>query len=362
MSAEDTGLGRNAANFTPLTPLGFIERVALAHPQRTAIIYGDQRQSWAQTYRRARQLDSALARRGVGIGDTVAVMAPNTPAMYEAHFGVPMAGAALNALNYRLDAATIGYILGHSEARVLITDTEFAGVLKPALAQLNTPPLVVDITDALGPGGERLGDIDYEAFLGDGDADYAWSPPADEWDAITLNYTSGTTGRPKGVVYHHRGAFLNAVANVLVWEMKRQPVYLWTLPMFHCNGWCFPWSVAAQAGTNVCLRRVDAGAIYNAFADHAVTHLCGAPIVMQMIIAAGEAERRPVPQRIAMMTAAAAPPASVLADMARLGIDVTHVYGLTEVYGPAVVCDWHPEWGARKTWRRRPRLESIRKV
>ncbi len=345
-AAGNTGLPRNAANNAPLTPLGFIERAAFTHPERTAIIHGELRQSWAETYARARRLASALARRGVGRGDTVAVMAPNIPAMYEAHFGVPMAGAMLNALNTRLDAAAIAHMLEHGDAKVLITDTEFAGTIKLALAQLKTPPLVVDIVDALGPGGERLGDTAYEAFLAEGDADYAWSPPADEWDAIALNYTSGTTGNPKGVVYHHRGAYLNALSNVLVWEMKRLPVYLWTLPMFRCNGWCFPWSVATQAGTNVCLRRVEAGAIFAACAEHVVTHLCGAPIVMQMITGASAAERRELPQRVAMMTAAAPPPAVVLADMARLGIDVTHVYGLAEVYGPAVVCDWHPEWSA----------------
>ena len=344
-------LGRNRANYAALSPLGFLARAAQVFPGHPAVIHGELRQSWAETDARCRRLASALIARGIGPGDTVAVMAPNTPPMFEAHYGVPMAGAVLNALNVRLDAATIGFILSHGEAKALITDTAFSATVKAALAQLEGDILVIDIDDPLagdeiaaGGGGERLGALDYEALLAEGDPDFAWSPPADEWQAISLNYTSGTTGNPKGVVYHHRGAYLNALAHIPVWGMGPHPVYLWTLPMFHCNGWCFPWTVAALAGTNVCLRKVEAGAIFAAFADHRVTHLCGAPIVMQTILDARDDQRRKFDQQVHMMTAAAPPPAAVLEAMAEQGIEVTHVYGLTEVYGPAVVCAWHGEW------------------
>ncbi len=340
----ETDLDRNPANYAPLSPLSFLPRAAAVFPERTAVVHGSQRRTWAEAYERCRRLASALAKRGLGKGDTVAVMAPNTPPMWEAHHGVPMAGAVLNALNVRLDAAAIAFILEHGEAKVLITDTEFAPVIEAALAGLDREILVIDIDDPQGPGGKRLGSLDYEAFLAEGDPDFVWSLPGDEWDAISLNYTSGTTGNPKGVVYHHRGAYLNALGNVMVWGMAPHPVYLWTLPMFHCNGWCFPWTITALAGTHVCLRRVEAGAIYKAFADHGVTHLCGAPIVMQMILGATKAERTAFSQRVEMMTAAAPPPASVLAAMEQQGIKVTHVYGLTEVYGPAVVCAWHEAW------------------
>ncbi len=343
----ERNLDRNRANYAPLTPLDFIARAAAVYPEHPAVVYGAVRRSWAETHARARRLASALARHGVGVGDTVAVMAPNLPELYEAHFGVPMAGAVLNAINTRLDAATIAFILEHTDAKVLITDTEFAETIKAALDASGARPLVIDIDDAAGPGGKRLGEIDYEAFIAAGDPDFAWRRPDDEWEAISLNYTYGTTGHPKGVVYHHRGAYLSAVGDILVWSMPAHPVYLWTLPMFHCNGWCFPWAVAALAGTNIRLRRVEAGAIYAAFAEHGVTHLCGAPIVMQMITGAGEDERRAFSQKVRMMTAAAPPPAAVLADMARLGIEVTHAYGLTETYGPAVVCAWHQDWNAR---------------
>ncbi len=348
-SASSGELAKAAANYAPLTPLGFLTRAAQVFPDHTAIIQGNLRRSWAETHARCRRLASALGKHGIGPGDTVAVMAPNTPPMFEAHFGVPMAGAVLNALNVRLDAATIGFILAHGEARALITDTAFADTIKPALAQLDRDILVIDIDDPQGPGGqegggERLGGMEYEEFLEGGDPEFAWSPPADEWRAISLNYTSGTTGNPKGVVYHHRGAYLNALGNIQAWGMGPHPVYLWTLPMFHCNGWCFPWTITALAGTHVCLRRVDAKGIYDAFAEHGVTHLCGAPIVMQTILGAAGEERRKFPQRVRMMTAAAPPPAPVLAAMAEAGIEVTHVYGLTEVYGPAVVCAWHNEW------------------
>jgi fatty-acyl-CoA synthase len=341
------GLDRNAANFVPLSPLGFLARSAAVHPDRLAVVHGARRYDWAETYRRCRRLASALARRGIGKNDTVAVMGANTPELFEAHFGVPMAGAVLNALNIRLDTAAIAFILEHGEAKALITDREFSAVVEAALGKLKRRPLVIDIDDATAPEGKRLGAMDYEAFLATGDADAPWAMPADEWDAISLNYTSGTTGNPKGVVYHHRGAYLNALGNALVWSMPKHPVYLWTLPMFHCNGWCFPWTVTALAGTHVCLRRVEPGAVFAALAEHGVTHLCGAPVVMTMLLNAPAAARRDLSRRVAMMTAASPPPAAVIEGMETLGFDVTHVYGLTEVYGPAVVCDWHDEWDAR---------------
>jgi fatty-acyl-CoA synthase len=337
----ETGLDKNAANFVPLSPIGFLLRSAAVYPNRTAVIHGEQRYTWREALERCRRLASALAKRGIGRGDTVAVMAPNVPALFEAHFGVPMAGAVLNALNIRLDADTIAFILKHGEAKALITDGEFAPVMSRALAQLDRKPLVIDIADPLGPDGDRLGETDYETFLAEGDPGFAELTPADEWDAIALNYTSGTTGNPKGVVYHHRGAYLNALGNILSWGMPQHPVYLWTLPMFHCNGWCFPWTVTALAGTHVCLRRVEAGAIYDAIEQAGVTHLCGAPVVMNMLL---NARKEPLPRPVDMMTAGAAPPAAVIGGMERLGFKITHVYGLTEVYGPAVVCAWHDEW------------------
>ncbi|HJU17845.1 MAG TPA: acyl-CoA synthetase [Stellaceae bacterium] len=342
----EIGLDKNAANFVPLTPINFLLRTAAVYPDRTAVIYGERRYNWREALARCRRLAAALARRGIGRGDTVALLAPNLPEAFEAHFGVAMAGAVLNALNIRLDAETIAFILRHGGAKVLLTDTEFAPVARRALAALDEKPLVVDIVDPSGPGGERLGDLDYEAFLAEGDPDFAEVTPQDEWDAIALNYTSGTTGNPKGVVYHHRGAHLNAIGNILVWSMPQHPVYLWTLPMFHCNGWCFPWTVTALAGTHVCLRRVEAGAIFAALAGEGVTHLCGAPIVMTMLLHAAPGDRRALDRRIAMMTAGAAPPAAVIEGMEKAGFDITHVYGLTEVYGPDVVCAWHEEWDA----------------
>ncbi|HEX7968922.1 MAG TPA: acyl-CoA synthetase, partial [Stellaceae bacterium] len=326
---------------------GFIARSAAVFPDRLAVVHGKRRYSWAESYARCRRLASALRKHGVGKNDTVALMATNTPEAFEAHFGVPMAGAVLNALNIRLDAAMISFILEHGEAKVLITDREFSSIVDKALQPLAKKPVVIDIDDDLAPPGKLLGDMDYERFIAAGDPDYAWDNPADEWDAIALNYTSGTTGNPKGVVYHHRGAYLNAVGNALVWSMPQHPVYLWTLPMFHCNGWCFPWTVTALAGTHVCLRRVEAGAIYAAIAEAGVTHLCGAPIVMNMLLNAPEPMRRSIAGRdIRMMTAGAAPPAAVIEGMETLGFKIIHVYGLTESYGPATVCAWHEEWDA----------------
>jgi fatty-acyl-CoA synthase len=342
-------LDKTPANYVPLTPLSFLPRAAHVFPRHVALVHGSLRQTWAQTYTRCRKLASALRKAGVRKGDTVALMAPNTPAAYEAAFGVPMAGAVLNAMNIRLDAATIAFMLEHGETKLLLTDSEFAPVIKAALAQLKRRITVIDIVDPVrreqgGDSDELLGKLNYEAFLATGDAEDAWQMPADEWDAITLNYTSGTTGNPKGVVYHHRGAYLNAVGNVLVWNLPSHPIYLWTLPMFHCNGWCFPWTLAAMAGTSVCLRRVEAAAIFGAIHDHGVTHLCGAPIVLNMLIHAPTGERAGFSHVVEVMTAASAPPAAVLEKIERMGFHVTHVYGLTEVYGPAVVCEWHNDW------------------
>ncbi|WP_420346860.1 acyl-CoA synthetase [Pelagibius sp.] len=340
----EEGLARGPSNFESLSPLSFLPRAAAVYPGRTAVIHGSLRYTWAEVYERCRRLASALAKRGIGAGDCVAVMAPNTPAALEAHFGIAAAGAVLNALNVRLDAATIAFILNHGEARVLITDREFSPTIKTALAQVEHDILVIDIDDPLAEGGSLIGETDYESFLASGDPDFPWRLPDDEWDSLSLLYTSGTTGNPKGVVYHHRGAYLNALGNIQVWGMGAHPVYLWTLPMFHCNGWCFPWTITALGGTHVCLRQVRADAIYAAIAEHGVTHLCGAPVVMQMMLNATENEKRPFEQQVKFMTAAAPPPASVLAAMADEGIEVTHVYGLTEVYGPAVVCAWHADW------------------
>ena len=342
-------LDRNAANFAALSPLSFIERTATVYPDRLAIVHGDLRQTWGQTYRRCRQLASALQQAGVGKDDTVAVMLPNTPPMVEAHFGVPMSGAVLNTLNTRLDAETLAFMLDHGEAKVLIVDPEFAGLMAKALPlRKSTAPLtVIRVEDALyGDAAVQLGETTYEDFVAQGDADFAWDLPADEWDAIALNYTSGTTGNPKGVVYHHRGAAINAISNVLEWDMPKHAVYLWTLPMFHCNGWCFPWTVAARAGVNVCLRRVDPQNIFDAIRNHGVTHYCGAPIVQSLLVNAPAAMKEGVPAGVKAMVAGAAPPASMIEGMEAMGFDLTHVYGLTETYGPATVCAKHAEWDA----------------
>ncbi len=337
-------LPRNAANFAPLTPLTFIERAAYVYPDKLSVVHGAQRWTWKQTYARCRRLASALSRHGIGKNDTVAIMAPNTPPMVEAAFGVPMCGAVLNTLNTRLDADTIAFMLRHGEAKALITDREFSPVIEMALARLETKPLVIDIADPLYPEGKLLGEVEYEAFLESGDPDFAWLYPADEWDAIALNYTSGTTGDPKGVVYHHRGAHLNAVSNILNWGMPHHAVYLWTLPLFHCNGWCFPWTVAERAGVNVCLRRVEAKAVLDAIREHGVTHMCGAPVVYSMLINAPAELRTEIGHRIAGQVAGAAPPAAIIEGAEAMGIDLTHVYGLTEVYGPASVCSKHEAW------------------
>jgi len=343
----DVDLDRNPANFQPLTPLGFLERAASVFPRHTAIIHGKLRRDYADFYARARRLASALEKRGIGRGDTVSVMLANTPAMLEAHYGVPMCKAVLNTLNTRLDAAIIAFSLDHAGTKVLITDREYSKIVKDALALAKVKPLVIDYDDPEYSGaGERLGEIEYEDFIAQGNPDYAWAMPDDEWDAITLNYTSGTTGDPKGVVYHHRGAHLLSVGNVVTCAMRKHPVYLWTLPMFHCNGWCFPWSISVAAGTHVCLRYVRAAAMYDAMATHKVTHLCGAPIVMATLLNAPEVEKKPLPHVVEFFTAAAPPPEAVLAAMKEAGFNVTHLYGLTESYGPAVVNDWHQSWNA----------------
>ncbi len=345
----EQGLERNSANYTPITPLLFLERSAEIYPNKTAVIHGKLRQTWQQTYERCRRLASALQKHGIGLGDTVAVMLPNTPPMVEAHFGIPMAGAVLNALNTRLDPESIAFMLNHGEAKVVIVDPEFSGVMKKALElakkESGRDILVIDVEEKeFDVPGERIGKLTYEKFLSEGDPNFAWQVPADEWQAICLNYTSGTTGNPKGVVYHHRGAAINAVSNVLDWDMNKHPIYLWTLPMFHCNGWCFPWIIAARAGVNVCLRRVDAEHIFAAIKEYGVTHYCAAPIVHNLLVNAPDELKVGVPAGVKGLIAGAAPPASIIEGMEKLGFDLTHVYGLTEVYGPAAICVKQDEW------------------
>jgi fatty-acyl-CoA synthase len=342
----DVGLEKNAANYTPLTPLSLLARTAYTYPRRVAVIHGERQLAWAEVYARCRRLASALQRRGIGAGDTVATVLPNGPAMYEAHFGVPMAGAVLNTINTRLDAATIAFILQHAEVKVLLTDREFSAAVEQALAQLKEKPLVLEVDDPAFEGGRRLGAMDYEEFLAQGDPEFDWLLPAEEWNAISLNYTSGTTGDPKGVVYHHRGAYLNAISNIVSWGMAPHPVYLWTLPMFHCNGWCFPWTIAAAAGTNVCLRRVDARAIFDLIRKHRVTHYCGAPIVHNLLLNAPTEWKQGIDHAVFGLVAGAAPPVALIEGMEKMGFSITHVYGLTETYGPAAVCAKHPEWDA----------------
>jgi fatty-acyl-CoA synthase len=337
-------LDKKAANYVPLTPLSFLERAAYVYPERLSVVHGAQRYTWRETYARCRRLASALAKRGIGRGDTVAAMLPNIPAMYEMHFGVPMCGAVLNTLNPRLDADAIAFMLGHGEARLLVTDQEFSATIEGALKQLKRRPEVIDAEDPEFTGGKRLGAKTYEELLKEGDPQSPWRWPEDEWQAISLNYTSGTTGNPKGVVYHHRGAYLNGVGNILVWGMPHHAVYLWTLPMFHCNGWCFPWTMAANAGTNICLRKVEAALIFDLIKKHRVTHYCGAPVVHQMLINAPDELKRGIGHQVSGLVAAAAPPAAMIEGMQKMGFSITHVYGLTEVYGPATVCAKHPEW------------------
>ena len=335
------------ANYAALSPLSFIERTAEVYPRRLAVVHGSLRRNWSEVFTRCRQLASALEKHGIGKGDTVAVMLPNTPPMVEAHFGIPVTGAVLNALNTRLDPDTIAFMLDHGEAKVVIVDPEFADTMKKALAlrKATTPVLVIDVEDAVFTGkAERIGSISYEDFLATGDAGHDWKLPANEWDAIALNYTSGTTGNPKGVVYHHRGAALAAISNILEWDMPKHAVYLWTLPMFHCNGWTFPWTIAARAGVNVCLRKVEAQAVFDAMRDHGVTHYCGAPIVHGLLVNAPDAMKVGLPKGVKAFVAGAAPPASMIEGMEAMGFDLTHVYGLTEVYGPATVCPAQDGW------------------
>ncbi|WP_250955363.1 acyl-CoA synthetase [Rhizobium sp. CG5] len=345
-SIYDRDLDKSPANFSQMSPLSFIERTAAIYPARTAIVYGTLRRNWAQTYDRVRKLASALTNRGIGKGDTVAVIAANIPEMFECHFGVPMSGAVLNAINTRLDAEAVGFILNHAEAKLLIVDPEFADLAERAVAITGRSIEIIDILDPSFAGGRQVGAQTYDALLAEGNADFPWQRPADEWDAISLNYTSGTTGDPKGVVYHHRGAYLNAIGNILTWSMATHPVYLWTLPMFHCNGWCFPWTIAAAAGTSVCLRAVRVDAVYGLIKTEKVTHFCGAPIVLNLLAHAPAELKVGIDHSVKVMTAGAAPPAAVIEAMEALGFEITHAYGLTETYGPAVVCAWHDEWDA----------------
>ena len=342
MIYEGQELARNAANHTALSPVSILKRVERVHAELPAQIHGRIRRNWGEVALRCKRLASALSKRGIGKGDTVALIAPNIPEALECALAVPIIGAVLNANNTKLDAGTIAYILEHGEAKILLVDTEFSSVAAEAVAQSGRDLLIVDIDDSEGPGGKKIGTLTYEALLAEGDQNFDYCLPDDEWDALALNYTSGTTGQPKGVVYSHRGAWTNAVNNVITWEMPHYPVYLWTLPLFHCNGWCFPWTITLLAGTHVFLRAPRADAIYNAFVEHEVTHLCGAPIIMSMILNAPEKPK--FPQKIKMMTAAAPPPASVIEGIEAMGISITHVYGLTEVYGPAVVCAEKPNW------------------
>ena len=338
-------LDKTAANYQPLSPISFLEWSARVYPEKTAVVHGPHKTTWAEFDTRCRRLASALIKRGIGVGDTVSVMSPNAPAMLEAHYGIPMAGAVLNALNYRLDAETIAFILRHAETKVLITDREFASVMRDAVTILDNPDLlVIDVDDPLAKGGQLIGDMTYEDFLAEGDPDHVWQPPADEWQAICLNYTSGTTGNPKGVVYHHRGAYLNALGNALVFKVGPESVYLWTLPMFHCSGWSYTWAVTAVGGTHVCLRDVDPALIFPLINEHRVTHMCGAPIVLNMLVHAPKEVKRRFRHTIEVATGGAAPPSAVIAKMEEMGFNVTHLYGLTETYGPSTFCAFQPEW------------------
>ena len=356
-SIYDQHLDANRANYEALSPLSYLERTAFIYPDQPALIHGDVRRSWDEVYRRCKQLASALNKRGIGKGDTVSIMAPNLPEHFEAHFGIPMSGAVLNSINTRLDAPIVAFILQHAETKLLIVDREMSSVVEKALHMVQHPPVVIDIDDPSFEGGKLLGEQDYEALLAEGDENDSWNGPADEWDAITLNYTSGTTGDPKGVVYHHRGAYLNAASNALSWNMPQHATYLWTLPMFHCNGWCFPWTMAAVAGTNVCLRHVRAETIVELIRDESVDHFCGAPIVLSMIGSLDPALREGLNHKVKVMTAGAPPPPSVIQQMEAINFDVTHVYGLTETYGPCVVSAWKDKWNNEDAGER-ARLKS----
>jgi fatty-acyl-CoA synthase len=340
-----SALKPGAANFVPLSPVSFLPRAAEIYPDRVAIVHGSLRLSYKDFLGRARRLASALARKGVKRGDVVSAMLPNVPAMLDAHYGVPMLGAVLNTINTRLDADTVAYILEHGEAKVFITDRVFAGVVGPALAKIKKKPIVIDVDDPLYTGpGERLGSIEYEAFLKTGDLEFKWLLPANEYDPIALNYTSGTTGRPKGVVYHHRGTFLESMGNITAWPIPAHPVYLWTLPMFHCNGWCYPWSIVAMCGTHVCLRAVDPALIFPMIVEHGVTHMCGAPTVLAMLVGAPSEQRRKFAQPVHIMTGGSPPPAKVLQAMEELGFQVLHIYGMTELQGPSTFCALQEQW------------------
>ena len=343
-NAYEYHLDKNSANFLPLSPIGFLERSARIYPHYFSLIHNNLCFTWEETYARCNKLASALSNLGIQRGETVSIIAPNIPALYEAHFGVPMSGAVLNTINVRLDAETIAFILDHAESKVLFTDREFSDVIDSALGKVNRDITVIDILDDAVQHGSKLGSMDYEAFISQGEFEFSNKQPEDEWDAISLNYTSGTTGNPKGVVYHYRGAYLNAISNALNWKMRPHPTYLWTLPMFHCNGWCFPWTIAMLGGTNICLRSVDAESIYHAITEYDVSHFCGAPIILGMIVNANESQRREFSHTVEVMTAAAPPPAAVLEKMEKSGFHMTHVYGLTETYGPAVICEWNTEW------------------
>jgi fatty-acyl-CoA synthase len=355
-SPYNMDLDRNAANHAALSPLSFLRRSAAVHPEKTAIVHGRRRFTYAQFWERTQRLASALAKRGIGHGDCVAIMAPNVPAMLEAHFAVPLLGAVLNSINTRLDPATVAFILQHGEAKVLLTDRELAPVVKPALAQLERRPLVVDIADELAAGGESLGSIEYEALLAEGDATFRSDEPKDEWQGISLLYTSGTTGDPKGVVYHHRGSYLNALGNLIAFGLGTESVYLWTLPMFHCDGWCYTWAVTAAAATHVCLRRVEPATVFRLIADEGVTHLCGAPVVLNMLAHAPAEAKRPLPHAVKVMTGGAAPASAIIENMERQGFSITHGYGLTESYGPATYCFWQDDWAGMDLRARAERM------